>query len=82
MGGLGWTTLKLIENDTANSKSKWTQAGKIVLNTGTAVGGSITGAIFGQALIPIPILGALVGGILGGIIGGTSSQLVIGLLNK
>jgi phage tail tape-measure protein len=40
-----------------------------MLNTTTTVGTSILGAITGQMLIPIPVLGALIGSIIGGYIG-------------
>jgi hypothetical protein len=82
VGGLGWTTLKLYENKTANGLSKLKQVGKIAVNTGAGIGAGVTGAILGQMLIPVPVLGAFVGGMIGGIIGYKSSHSVIELLNK
>ncbi len=79
---MGWATLKLYENKVANNTAKWQQAGKIAINTGTAIGGSISGAIIGQTMIPVPLVGALVGGFLGGLIGSTSSQIVTKVINK
>lgn len=41
------------------------------------IGGSAVGAAIGQALIPIPGVGALAGGLLGGMVGGGISNLMI-----
>lgn len=40
-----------------------------IIKTGATVGTSIVGAIVGQALIPIPVVGALFGTVIGGMIG-------------
>ncbi|KRX05275.1 hypothetical protein PPERSA_00576 [Pseudocohnilembus persalinus] len=82
LGGMGWTSLKLYNNKCANGKTKLQQASKLVLNTGTAIGGSISGAFIGQAVIPVPILGALVGGVIGGFMGTQASSMLIQQLNK
>ena len=50
---------------------------KLMISTTANIGSGIGGAIIGQALIPIPFLGALIGGIVGGIIGGTSSSKLL-----
>ena len=41
----------------------------VMIGTTTTVGSSILGALTGQALIPIPIVGALIGGVIGGFLG-------------
>ena len=73
LGGLGWSSLKLYKNRTANKNSKIIKVSQIAISTGTAIGGSIGGAILGEVFIPIPILGALVGGFIGSLFGGTST---------
>lgn len=54
----------------------------MALGTGSALTGSFSGALLGQAVIPVPILGAFIGGVIGGIIGGTSSNYAIQMINK
>jgi hypothetical protein len=39
------------------------------LGSATAIGSGIIGASVGQALIPVPVLGALIGGLVGGFVG-------------
>ena len=82
LGGLGWSSLKLYKNRIANNNSKFLKAGQIAISTGTAISGSIGGAILGEFLIPIPILGALVGGFVGSLFGATSTQIIIKNINK
>ncbi|KAL4449739.1 hypothetical protein ABPG74_008112 [Tetrahymena malaccensis] len=82
IGGLGFSTYQLYQNKVANSKSKMGQIGKMALGTGSTITASFSGALIGQAVIPVPILGAFIGGVIGGIIGGTSSNYAIQMLNK
>ncbi len=41
----------------------------VAITTTTIIGSSITGALVGQALIPIPVFGAFVGSVIGGYLG-------------
>jgi hypothetical protein len=60
---------KIFSNKFSTDKKKFKEFGGFMLNTTTTVGTSILGAITGQMLIPIPIVGALIGSIIGGYIG-------------
>jgi hypothetical protein len=82
LGGLGWTSLKLYGNRTANNNMKIIKASQIAISTGTSIGGSIGGAIMGEVFIPIPVLGALVGGFIGSLVGGTGSSFILKTINK
>ena len=47
---------------------------KLVIGTTANIGSGIGGALIGQALIPVPIVGALIGGMIGGFLGGVSGN--------
>lgn len=47
-----------------------------MFGTTVTVGSSIAGAITGQMLIPIPVVGALIGSVIGGLIGDKSSKQI------
>ncbi|KRX04485.1 Ribonuclease H-like domain [Pseudocohnilembus persalinus] len=81
-GGLGYATIKLIKNDTADTKTKWKKTGKFLAQTGTGLGTTIGGAAIGQALIPVPVLGAFIGGVIGGLVGSTATQKLTTALEK
>jgi phage tail tape-measure protein len=53
-----------------------------MLKTSTTVGTSILGAITGQMLIPIPIVGALIGSVIGGFIGDRGGKQVSSWFEK
>jgi phage tail tape-measure protein len=53
-----------------------------MLNTTTTVGSSILGAITGQMLIPIPVVGALIGSGIGGFIGEKSGKQLNSWIEK
>lgn len=53
----------------------------MVLGTGSTFTASLSGALIGQAAIPIPLLGAFIGGIIGGVVGSKSSNFMISKLN-
>jgi phage tail tape-measure protein len=50
--------------------------GSVALRTGSRLAAGTTGAIVGQAAIPVPILGAFIGGLVGGLMGGVISETV------
>ncbi len=53
---------------------------KAAIGTGAGLAGAAGGAVLGQALIPIPILGALIGGVVGGLGGGAVADKATDLL--
>jgi hypothetical protein len=68
-GGFTYSFYRTLKNKATSSSKKMHEMGGATI---TAVGsiGSIVGGIFlGQALIPIPLLGAFVGGVVGGFCG-------------
>lgn len=79
---MGYQSLKIYSNTSANTSTKMGQAGKVALGTGSMVGASVSGAIVGEILLPIPILGAIVGGIIGGYLGAKTSNYMFGKLDK
>lgn len=81
VGGFGYFTYRIYVNESASKGSKVTQFNKLLISTTTGLGSSIGGAIIGQALIPIPLLGALVGGFIGGLVGGTSTSALFDYMN-
>lgn len=60
---------KIFSNRFSTEKKKLQEFGGFMLGTTTTVGTSILGAITGQMLIPIPVVGALIGSVIGGLIG-------------
>lgn len=59
----------IFSNKFSTDSKKLSELTGFVIKTGATVGTSIVGALVGQALIPIPIVGALVGTVVGGLIG-------------
>lgn len=53
-----------------------------MINTTTTVGTSIFGAVAGQILIPVPILGAFIGGVIGGLIGDKGGKQINSIIQK
>lgn len=47
IGGLGYKTLSIVNNKVDNFSSKVGKFGKLMLEGGTTIGGSISGAIIG-----------------------------------
>ncbi|EGR27536.1 hypothetical protein IMG5_194440 [Ichthyophthirius multifiliis] len=82
VGGLGYSTLTLFKRKSANNNTKLNMLGKMVIGTGSAITGSLSGAFFGQTLIPVPILGAFIGGVVGGVIGSASSMYILDEFDK
>ena len=71
-------------NPIIKSSDEWKN---IAVNTGAELGGAAIGAIAGQALIPIPGVGAFVGGVVGGvltslIVSEETSRLAENLMNS
>jgi hypothetical protein len=77
LGGLGALTLRIYLSNTASSQAKNSQMTKMVMGTSAWICSCIGGAMLGQYLIPVPILGALIGGFIGGLVAGLSSAYLI-----
>ncbi len=60
---------EIFSNHFSTDSKKLTEITGFVIKTGATVGTSILGAFVGQALIPIPVVGALVGTVVGGFLG-------------
>lgn len=82
LGGFGYFTMKIYSSETASELGKSNQMNKLVISTTANIGSGIGGAIIGQALIPIPLLGALIGGFLGGLVGGASSSVFLDYMSE
>lgn len=73
---------RIFSNRFSTEKKKLQEFGGFMLNTTTTVGSSILGAITGQMLIPIPVVGALIGSVLGGLIGDRGGKQINSWIEK
>lgn len=67
---------KIFANKFSTDRKKMKELGCYVLGTTATVGSSVLGAVTGQLLIPIPVVGALIGGAIGGFIGDKSTKQI------
>jgi hypothetical protein len=67
---------KIFTNKFSTDQKKFKEFGSFMFGTTVTVGSSIAGAITGQLLIPIPVVGALIGSVIGGLIGDKSSKQI------
>ncbi|CAD8053938.1 unnamed protein product [Paramecium sonneborni] len=82
LGAFGYFTAKIYSNESSSQKSKNTQLNKLLISTTANVGSGLSGALIGQALIPVPIFGALIGGFIGGLLGGASSSMILEYMSE
>ena len=75
-GSFSYSFYNIYNNKVTDSSKKMKEFSRVSLTTVGAVGASITGAIVGQALIPVPVLGAFVGGVLGGYCGEKGTKVI------
>ncbi len=68
-GGYTYTLFGIFSNKIVNKTKKFQQMGYITFDIASSLGTGLIGAVVGQTLIPIPILGAFVGGFVGSFIG-------------
>jgi hypothetical protein len=68
-GSFGKTFYQIFSNKFSTDSKKLAQLTGFTIKAGATVGSSILGAFVGQALIPVPIVGALVGTVIGGFLG-------------
>jgi len=53
------------------------QIGLMTIDMGTRIGSSLLGAIVGQTLIPIPLVGAFIGSVFGGFVGHVGATTLV-----
>eukprot|EP00919_Chromeraceae_sp_WS-2016_P070049 GHVR01166085.1.p1 GENE.GHVR01166085.1~~GHVR01166085.1.p1 ORF type:complete len:127 (+),score=8.53 GHVR01166085.1:874-1254(+) len=68
-GGYSISFYSIFSNQMSNRTKKIQEIGNITIDTASSIGSGILGAVIGQSLIPIPILGAFVGGVVGSFVG-------------
>ena len=76
-GGYSLTFYQLYNNDVIDNELKLKQIGLMTLDMGTKVGASLLGAVVGQTLIPIPIVGAFIGSVFGGFVGSVGATTLV-----
>lgn len=60
---------RIFSNKFSTDSKKIAEITGFVVKTGATIGSSVFGAFLGQALIPVPVVGALVGTVVGGLVG-------------
>jgi|JI10StandDraft_1071094.scaffolds.fasta_scaffold25825_2 hypothetical protein len=81
-GGFTYTFYHTWNNKTTSNRKKVRQVGKVTVTAVGSVGSAVAGSMLGQALIPVPFLGAFVGGVIGGFLGQTGTKLMNKVINK
>jgi hypothetical protein len=70
----------IFSNHFSTNTKKLTEVTGFLIKTGATMGSSVLGAIVGQTLIPIPVVGALIGTVLGGMLGERGCRQVSSLI--
>ena len=81
-GGFSYTLFGIFSNDAINNKKKFQQVGYVTFDVASSVGTGILGAVVGQALIPVPFLGAFVGALVGSFVGEIGGRAVVKILES
>jgi hypothetical protein len=68
-GSFSYKFYNIFKNKSIDNRRKFEEMSSVAITTTTIIGSSITGALVGQALIPIPVFGAFVGSVIGGYLG-------------
>ncbi len=68
-GGFTYSFYYIFSNKYANKVKKMRDLGNMTIGTASSLGSGLLGAMVGQSLIPIPIVGAFIGGFIGGFLG-------------
>lgn len=68
-GSITKAFFRIFSNRFSTDTKKLSELTGFVVKAGATIGSSMVGAFLGQALIPVPIVGALVGTVVGGIVG-------------
>jgi hypothetical protein len=72
----------IFSNRFSTDSKKMAELTGFVIKAGATIGSSIVGALVGQALIPIPVVGALVGTVVGGLLGERGCREVTSMINS
>lgn len=75
-GGYTYTLYSIFSNKIVNKKKKIQQVGVITMDMLSSLGTGLLGAVVGQSVIPIPIVGAFIGGMVGGFIGEIGAKVI------
>jgi hypothetical protein len=81
-GGYSYTLYSIFSNKIVNKKKKMQQVGFITVDMLSSFGTGMLGAVVGQSVIPIPILGAFIGGMVGGFIGELGAKVITSKLES
>jgi hypothetical protein len=68
-GGFTYSFYVTLNNKATSSYKKMNQIGGVTMSAVGSIGSILGGIFIGQALIPVPILGAFIGGVFGGFYG-------------
>lgn len=68
-GGLTYAFYHTFSNEVTSNKAKMKQLGNASVTAVGSIGSAFAGMAIGQALIPVPFVGAFVGGVFGGFFG-------------
>ena len=81
-GGYTYTLYSILSNKIVNKKKKIQQVGFITVDMLSSLGTGFIGAVVGQSVIPIPVVGAFIGGMVGGFIGEIGAKLITSKLES
>lgn len=68
-GGYTYSFYSIFSNKYSTVDKKIKEMGNLTIDTASSIGSGIIGALIGQTLIPLPVVGAFFGGVVGGFIG-------------
>lgn len=81
-GSFGRAFYQIFSNKFSTDSKKLAQITGFTIKTGATIGTSILGAFVGQALIPVPVVGALVGTVVGGLLGERGCREVTSMISS
>jgi hypothetical protein len=79
-GGYSLTLFGIFSNESVNYSKKFQQVGYVTFDVASTIGTSLLGAAVGQALIPVPFLGAFLGAFVGGFVGEVGGKAIIKII--
>jgi hypothetical protein len=81
-GGFSYTLFGIFSKEHTTNTKKFQQVGYVTFDVASTIGTGLLGAAIGQALIPVPFLGAFVGAMVGGFVGEMSGKAFINFLES